>query len=596
MRRLSPLLALILAIPTADAKKTAPSLQIATPSLPPPALMIKRDNRSRSLRLTRVNIETSIVGHLAETQMTMTFHNPTSRVLEGDLYVPLPQGATISGYALDINGVMVDGVVVEKNRARQVFETEVRKGVDPGLIEWSKGSNFKTRVFPIPAKGTRTIRVRYVAEVTSGAKGDSYHLPLGFRNRVDSISLRIEAINHQTKPIVTKGGPSGFAFGPWRHGFVAQKKLSNAILKDDLHILLPKAGAPPVMVQTATDGTTYFTIRDWITPGKLDHKRALPRRIGIYWDASLSRANANHKRELQLLGNYLKSLGKTNLEVQLVVFRNTTQPVRRFQLPSQYRELTTTLRNINYDGATQLGRIAPNATTKTLDLILLFTDGISNFGSEHPGKFNAPIYTINDATTANHAALRSIATQTGGTYLNLQRINLETARRAIGSPIFAFISAHGSGFEPSNIYPRVREPIMGLFAMAGKLTGSEATVTLKYGWGNSVAQQRTFKIKRATATKGSLLRRYWAQKKLDHLLAFPKKNQDAITRLGRTHSIVTPGTSLIVLERLDQYVEHQIRPPATLAKMRKDYDREVRNRTRIAKKHQQTKLAQVIRC
>jgi hypothetical protein len=34
---------------------------------------------------------------------------------------------------------------------RAVFEAEVKKGVDPGLVEHSKGNSFTTRVYPIPA-------------------------------------------------------------------------------------------------------------------------------------------------------------------------------------------------------------------------------------------------------------------------------------------------------------------------------------------------------------------------------------------------------------------------------------------------------------
>jgi len=94
-----------------------------------------------------------------------TFANPYDRVLHGDLYFPLSEGATISGCALDIDGKLIDGVAVEKHKGREVFEQIVRQNIDPGLIEWTKGNNFKTRVFPIPAKGTRTIRVRYVTEL-----------------------------------------------------------------------------------------------------------------------------------------------------------------------------------------------------------------------------------------------------------------------------------------------------------------------------------------------------------------------------------------------------------------------------------------------
>ena len=41
----------------------------------------------------------------------MTFYNPQPRAMAGDFLFPLPKGATISGYALDIEGKMLNGVV-----------------------------------------------------------------------------------------------------------------------------------------------------------------------------------------------------------------------------------------------------------------------------------------------------------------------------------------------------------------------------------------------------------------------------------------------------------------------------------------------------
>jgi hypothetical protein len=119
---------------------------------------VVEDGRTHEVQLTDVQIEARIVGHLAETAMTLTFFNPQARVLAGDLYFPLPEGATVSGYALDIEGHLVEGVVVPKERAPQVFETGVRERIDPGLMEWVQGHNFRTRIFPIPARGSRTVR------------------------------------------------------------------------------------------------------------------------------------------------------------------------------------------------------------------------------------------------------------------------------------------------------------------------------------------------------------------------------------------------------------------------------------------------------
>jgi hypothetical protein len=72
-------------------------------------------------------------------------------------------------YAVDINGALVDGVVIEKEKARVVFETEARKVTEKpqvSIAESVVGNIFKTRIFPLPKDGTRTIRVSYVEEIS----------------------------------------------------------------------------------------------------------------------------------------------------------------------------------------------------------------------------------------------------------------------------------------------------------------------------------------------------------------------------------------------------------------------------------------------
>ncbi|MBU1537492.1 hypothetical protein KKF84_19410, partial [Myxococcota bacterium] len=176
--------------------------------LPPPVLIVQQKKRSVPLELTRLDIKATVIGHLSRTTMTMTFYNANSQAHEGDLYFPLPEGATVSGYALDANGRMVEGVVVDKDQGRQVFETEVRKGIDPGLVEWTKGRNFKTRIFPIPARGSRTVSVSYVADVDHTANGDTYRIPLAFRKKIKAFSIRVEVVKAASKPLIQSGGPS----------------------------------------------------------------------------------------------------------------------------------------------------------------------------------------------------------------------------------------------------------------------------------------------------------------------------------------------------------------------------------------------------
>jgi hypothetical protein len=79
-----------------------------------------------------VAIKSTIIGHLAETAITMRFYNPNTAVMEGDLYFPLPEGATVSSYALDVKGLMVDGVAVDKDHGRQVLRNRSAQRHRPG--------------------------------------------------------------------------------------------------------------------------------------------------------------------------------------------------------------------------------------------------------------------------------------------------------------------------------------------------------------------------------------------------------------------------------------------------------------------------------
>jgi Uncharacterized protein conserved in bacteria (DUF2135) len=62
------------------------------------------------------------------------------------------------------------------------------------------------------------------------------------------------------------------------------------------------------------------------------------------------------------------------------------------------------------------------------------------------------------------------------------------------------------------------------------------------------------------------VKRIWATMKIEELDLQFEKNKTAITKLGKDFSIVTQNTSLLVLDRVEDYVEHEITPPAELLK------------------------------
>ena len=93
---------------------------------------------------------------------TLTFTNPNARAMSGELEFPIPDGAFVCGYALEINGDMIPGVICEKEKARVAFENEMRKGVDPGIVEHVKGNIWRTRIFPLNPKTPRKAEVEYI--------------------------------------------------------------------------------------------------------------------------------------------------------------------------------------------------------------------------------------------------------------------------------------------------------------------------------------------------------------------------------------------------------------------------------------------------
>ena len=324
-----------------------------------PTIVVQDEGKPEPLGLVELNYEVRIFGYFAETSATMTFANPLARATEGELFFPLPAGATVSGYALDIQGTMVDGVSVEKQRAASIFETEKNRRVDPGLVEWTKRDYFHTRVFPLPARGQRVVRVRYVSKLEEGLGGVSYRLPLGFAQPVPKFTLRVEVVNPAAAPRIGQTPLANFHFAQWHASFVAETRLENAQLSDDLIVAVPDVEKQNVQVEKTDDGQVYFAIHDPWPASSLERMPMRPKRVAIYWDASGSRAAVDHDREISVLRALLEkwsSPAAQPIELDLVLLRNALSHPRRFRLAGQgINRVTDELKRIDYDGGTQLG-------------------------------------------------------------------------------------------------------------------------------------------------------------------------------------------------------------------------------------------------
>ena len=106
-------------------------------------------------------------------------------------------------------------------------------------------------------------------------------------------------------------------------------------------------------------------------------------------------------------------------------------------------------------------------------------------------------------------------------------------------------------------------------AIAGILTEPEAVVELEWRMPAGTVERQRVKVDRGRSSL-SFAAQEWARLKLQGLEAEPELHRAEITRIGKEFALVTRGTSLIVLDRVEDYVRYEIAPPEAL---RAEYDR-----------------------
>src|SRR5689334_24574476 len=187
----------------------------------------------QALRLESLALQVELVGALSETTLTARFVNPSDETLEGDFTFQLPEGAVVTGYALDIEGRLVDGVLVDPLKAERTYEAQVRRGIDPGVAKVSRGNIFSTRIFPLPAEGRRTIRLKFAAPVQP-QRGLSF--PLETAAPVGEFTVRVRGLSWSEAPPMTLPRRMPFEWQRTENGFAAEARVGAAPLGGELRI------------------------------------------------------------------------------------------------------------------------------------------------------------------------------------------------------------------------------------------------------------------------------------------------------------------------------------------------------------------------
>ena len=136
------------------------------------------DDGRQHLELTSVTVEVRIDERVARTRTDQIFTNHAEWEVEGIYEFTLPEGAIITDLVLWIGDTRVQGLIMEKEEARRVYDDIVRQRIDPALIEQVTPNQFRLSIFPFPAKGSRRVEFEYMQLLDARNGRIDYTFPL----------------------------------------------------------------------------------------------------------------------------------------------------------------------------------------------------------------------------------------------------------------------------------------------------------------------------------------------------------------------------------------------------------------------------------
>lgn len=515
--------------------------QGASPSLTARVQGIDSEAAARKLRIDTLDVSVRIRGSIAETIITARFGNPGREILEGDFTLAMPAGSVVTGYALDIGDRMIDGVLVDQRQARIAYERLVRGRIDPGLAEVSRDHLFRTRIFPIPPGGGRTIRLHFVTPLDP-ARG--YVLPFRDTGEIGRLTMALEVVGGEAPGLSVAGAPQRWRDEDGVQRFAMERR--NATL--DGGIAIPMTDGPALQVSRHANGERFFELRDGALGG--DGPAAAPRSVTILWDRSLSRADDDLDAEIALVRNYLERVRPQAIE--LILF--DSGGIERVR-GSSAAAVVARLRSVRYRGATSFASLAG---TRLAGTCLLFSDGLVTIDGREGFRPQCPLFAVSSARDADRAWLGALARNGGGEAFDLgaRRPDEVLARMTRRMPRVVDVRTTGGA--------RIDYSLLDAGEAGWRIVGpmpASGDIVVQLSGLPGGETQRVYTRPRADR-EGNGAGALWAAERVALLAASDERSRDALVDFSRRYSVAGPDVSFIVLENGRDYAQAKIEPPA----------------------------------
>ncbi|MES2643427.1 MAG: VIT domain-containing protein [Myxococcota bacterium] len=375
--------------PPALATARAPVAAIESAPLTSPISLSDPDGQALTLR--SLSAKVAVDGPLSLTELELRFTNPTDRRIEGRFALTLPDGATISRWAKEVNGQLVEGEVVERAAAHRAYDAILHEMRDPALLEQGAGNQFSAKVFPIEPRADVRIVLSYTRLLRTDDGARAYVLPLRGLPPIGDFAFHgsFRALPGETTTDLPKAERS--ADGTQYLDIVRKNWAPDADVAVRWQSQFAGSTPPPRVLRA---GDYYVaTFRPEVPLNAAAMRRSLQgqRADGwaLYVDTSASAADGAAHR-IAAVEAILRASGSSPVEVY--GFDQDVSLLVSGTAETVAGQVGAALRARGFAGGTDLEKaLAHVARTSVDSRVVLATDGVATFGDTNPAHLAAAV-------------------------------------------------------------------------------------------------------------------------------------------------------------------------------------------------------------
>src|SRR5438477_3380777 len=561
------------------------------------------------------DVHVTINNGVAVTRVTQVFRDTEARQVEALYSFPVPKGASVANFSMWINGKEVVGEVLEKKRARQIYDSYKQTRRYPGLLEQVDFRSFEMRIFPIGPGADQKVQLTYYQELDVDHDWATYVYPLATvtRKDVDSRATGRFAFALDAKsavPITALESPShGDAMVVARHSdayYQASLESRGGSLARDIvlacHLARPHTGFD-LITSKHDNEDGYFCLS--LTAGEDLAKTEDGMDYVFVLDVSGSMAeDGKLLLSKDSLGAFVQALGDQD---RFEVMTFNVQPYLAFKqlrpaTDEAKRDATAYLATQQARGGTVLNPALSTAykygdADRPLNVVLL-SDGLTEQQERRTllelirtRPRNAKVFCIGVGNDVNRPLLEQLAQDAGGLSAFLSHGDnftrqAQAFRRKLTRPVATDLQIDFGGIKVSDLEPKVMPNLYhgAPVRIYGRYQGNGAAQIAVRGSVNGVELKKTARLEFPKQDLANPeIDRMWAWRRIDGLLKQADRagsRNDVtgeIVRLGEAYSIATEYTSFLVLENDAEFQRWKI---ARNNVLRTDRDRKAQQMVR----------------